>query len=142
MKVKLIQARYKLLGVVLVLTVLASISFWLFKYCRKEIAIIGFAVKNDRIVIAETKANFIAKDNENDKGLCSFYKKESVFTFSSYAELHIQIDSSGAKLLDTVLRVAFKNNKCLISFQDPFETNYRRGVFTVDETDKRLVIPD
>ena len=93
-------------------------------------------VKQSNITIEKYK---VEATNIDSNRVCSFYEIFNYYTFSGNANLTIEIDSAGQKLLDTVLILTQKNKDPFISFQSPIETKFKRKFFVVDETDKYFI---
>ena len=110
---------------------------------KREIHIIGFGYKNDVIQVKQSNITIekykVEEINVDSNRVCSFYETFNYYTFSGNANLIIEIDSAGQKLLDTVLILTQKNKDPFISFQSPIETKFKRKFFVVDETDKYFI---
>jgi hypothetical protein len=63
-----------------------------------------------------------------------FYEIHHIFTLSGNITLHLEIDSSHHKLLDTIILITKNNEGPFISFEDPTTTKFIRKFFIGDET--------
>lgn len=134
----------KLFKVLIFTIFFALFSYFLYILFNKEVVITGFAFKNDRIFIevSKTRINNISISNyENEKNLGSIYEKINFLKFFNNSKVYVRIDSANNRLLDTSFVIPDSYKKPIISFQDPNETNFKRTVFVIDESDKRIIIP-
>lgn len=98
---------------------------------------IGYAYPNDMIRVTQsdfmTHTFKVDTTNLDSNRVGSFYEKFSYFTFNGNASVNIEIDSSGIKLLDTLLIFDEKNTAPFVSFEKPTENNFKRKFFIGDD---------
>lgn len=109
---------------------------------QKEITIIGYAYKKDKITIMNNGRRMlylIVNDNEDANRLCSFNTKVEVVQSSPNIQLKIRLDSERKNLLDTVISIPINSKEPFVSFLHPTDTISKRSIFLGDLTDSSYI---
>ncbi len=122
---------------------LVVLTFFSSCYRQKEIRAIGFAYRNDSIIL-RTEENVLVSFNvngEEDKNrICSFNKKTKLYSEKKDIRLNVVIDSSNIRVLDTFVIIPKNYKEPFISFLHPSaETEYKRKLFIADESDSSFL---
>lgn len=124
-----------------ILIILFSLLLFLFS-CKKEVEILGFAYRNDKVTIIKDDRVFsiLVNGNEDENKLCYFYKKLNLTSYGKDIKIKINLDSSKVRLLDTIIVISSNNKEPFISFLYPSnETRFNRTVFIADQADSTFI---
>lgn len=129
--------------IILLITNVILISF---SSChrKKEVKVLGFAYKDDKVTILVAPKNkplvITANTNQDSNKICSFYEKEKLYIEDNDTKVKIIIYSNNIKVLDTLVIIPKAYKEPFISFIYPSrETQHKRKIFIEDEAGGRIL---